>query len=134
MRRAFGQCPDHPELLAAFLEDRSESFFFLGRREQEQTARGLGVGGHEDSVFGDALPYVEVAFERGSYAEAIRRSQSALRQGAGWPARLLLGDAHAKVRDYEAAARDYREVLRAQPGHVEAQKRLELAERKASGG
>jgi tetratricopeptide (TPR) repeat protein len=74
------------------------------------------------------------AFERGDYAEAIRRAERAVKSGGGAQAHLVLGDAYFKVLKFDFAVREYREVLKVQPGSSEAKQHLEAAQRRASGG
>ncbi|MSP61415.1 MAG: serine/threonine protein kinase [Myxococcales bacterium] len=73
------------------------------------------------------------AYERGHYVDAVRLGERAVQQGGGPAAHLILGDAYFKLLRYSEAAREYRAILEGQPGSVEAQRRLEAAERKARG-
>jgi tetratricopeptide (TPR) repeat protein len=81
-----------------------------------------------------ATGLARVAFEQGHFPDAVSRGERAVRIGGGLPAHLLLGDAYLKVNRKGEAAREYREVLRLKPDHVEAKRRLDIALAHTTGG
>jgi eukaryotic-like serine/threonine-protein kinase len=94
------------------------------RRNYERVARGrynraLGL-----------LGLAKVAFETKQVDEAIRYAEKALNAGGGDAARMLLGHAHFKNRDYGKAASYYEAVLKRKPSHKEAQHSLREAQRR----
>jgi tetratricopeptide (TPR) repeat protein len=74
----------------------------------------------------------EVAFQRGNYAETVPLAKRAVDNGGGVAARMLLGNSYFRLRRWDDAIGEYSSVLRAQPGHAEAQSNLAAAERKKS--
>ena len=83
---------------------------------------------------GASTGLARISFERGNYAEAVRRGKSAVQSGGGVPAHLVLGNAYLRVGRYDDAAEEYRAVLKVQPDHREARQNLEAAQRRAGGG
>jgi serine/threonine protein kinase len=72
----------------------------------------------------------EVAFAKGSWAEAVRTARRAVDAGGGTAAHLVLGDAYARLKKWDDAAAEYRDVLKAHPNHAEAQRRLAAVDKK----
>jgi serine/threonine protein kinase len=72
----------------------------------------------------------EVAFAKGSWADAVRTARRAVDAGGGIPAHLVLGDSYARLKKWDDAAAEYRDILKTHPSHAEAQRRLAAAERK----
>jgi serine/threonine protein kinase len=70
----------------------------------------------------------EVAFERGNLEEAVRWGKRAVDAGGGVPARMVLGNAYFKLKKYDDAIAEYRNVLRVDAGHAEAQANLAAAQ------
>jgi serine/threonine protein kinase len=75
----------------------------------------------------------EVAFQQQSYGDAARLAQRAVTAGAGVPAHVLLGNCYFRLSRYSDAIAEYKIVLKAQPGHSEARRGLDAAERKQAG-
>jgi len=72
----------------------------------------------------------EVAYAKGSWAEAVRTARRAVDAGGGIPAHLILGDSYARLKKWDDAAAEYRDILKTHPNHAEAQRRLAAADRK----
>ncbi len=76
----------------------------------------------------------EVAFQRGKYGDAVQLARRAVDAGAGVGAKMVLGNSYFKLGKYDDAAREYREVLKIDHGHAEAQSNLAAAEKRLHGG
>jgi Flp pilus assembly protein TadD len=72
----------------------------------------------------------EVAFQRGSYPEAVRLGHRAVEAGGGVAAKMVLGNSYFKLGKYDEAINEYREVLRVDGGHAEARANLAAAEKR----
>jgi len=79
---------------------------------------------------GKLLEQGQAAFNRGSYAEAVRRAREALTAG-GSPvgAHLLLGDVYYHTERYAEALREYQAALKIDPDNPIANRGRELAQR-----
>jgi tetratricopeptide (TPR) repeat protein len=75
----------------------------------------------------------EVAFQRGSYPEAVRLGHRAVEVGGGVAAQMVLGNSYFKLGKYDDAISSYREVLRVDGGHAEARANLAAAEKRKGG-
>jgi serine/threonine protein kinase len=75
----------------------------------------------------------EVAFQRGSYPEAVRLGHRAVEAGGGVAAKMVLGNSYFKLGRYDEAINEYREVLRVDGGHAEARANLAAAEKRKGG-
>jgi hypothetical protein len=75
----------------------------------------------------------ECAFQAGNYADAVRRARRAVESGGGVAARMVLGNAYFKLQQYDNAIGAYKEVLKLDGRHEEAQQNLAAAERKRGG-
>jgi tetratricopeptide (TPR) repeat protein len=75
----------------------------------------------------------EVAFQRGSYPEAVRLGHRAVEAGGGVAAGMVLGNSYFKLGKYDEAILEYREVLQADAGHREARANLAAAEKRRGG-
>ena len=75
----------------------------------------------------------EVAFQRGSYPEAVRLGHRAVEAGGGLTAKMVLGNSYFKLGKYDDAIDQYREVLRVDGEHREARANLAAAERRKGG-
>ena len=73
------------------------------------------------------LGLARVAFETKDMDGAIEHAKSALKAGAGEPARMRLGYAYFKKGRYADALRHYEEVLKKNPGNKEAQRAADTA-------
>jgi hypothetical protein len=74
----------------------------------------------------------QAAFDRGNYAEAIRRGKEAIAGGAAVPGHLLIGDAYYHLQRYADALREYQATLALEPSNALARRGRELAERAAA--
>jgi hypothetical protein len=72
----------------------------------------------------------EVAFQRGSYPEAVRLGHRAVESGGGVPATMVLGNSYFKLGKYDDAITQYREVLRTDAEHQEAKANLAAAQKR----
>lgn len=75
----------------------------------------------------------EVAFQRGTYPEAVRLGRRAVEAGGGVAAKMVLGNSYFKLGKYDDAINEYREVLRVDEGHAEARANLAAAEKRKGG-
>jgi hypothetical protein len=75
----------------------------------------------------------ECAFQGGNYADAVRRARKAVDAGGGVSARMVLGNAYFKLQQYDNAIGVYKEVLKLDGKHEEAQQNLAAAQRKRGG-
>jgi serine/threonine protein kinase len=74
----------------------------------------------------------QAAFDRGNYAEAIRRAKEAMAAGAAVPGHLLVADAYYHLQRYADALREYQATLALEPSNALARRGRELAERAAA--
>jgi tetratricopeptide (TPR) repeat protein len=72
----------------------------------------------------------QVAFQQGNYAEAVQIGRRAVEAGGGVPAQMVLGNSYFKLKKFDDAIGEYREVLRVDAGHAEAKYNLAAAEEK----
>ncbi len=77
------------------------------------------------------LGMAKVAFETKQIDEAISYAKKALSAGAGDAARMQLGHAYFKKRDYNQAIKYYEAVLKRKPDNKEAQQSLREARKRA---
>ncbi|MCC6994864.1 MAG: protein kinase [Deltaproteobacteria bacterium] len=70
-----------------------------------------------------------VAWQTKDLARTIDLAKQAIKAGGGNKARMLLGHAYFKQRDFAAAVASYEEVLKTEPEHREAQTALKAAKR-----
>jgi serine/threonine protein kinase len=75
----------------------------------------------------------EVAFQRGSYPEAVRMAHRAVDAGGGVAAKMVLGNSYFKLGKYDEAIAEYRDVLRSDAQHAEAKANLAAAEKRKGG-
>jgi serine/threonine protein kinase len=75
----------------------------------------------------------EVAFQRGSYPEAVRLAHRAVDAGGGVAAKMVLGNSYFKLGKYDEAIAEYRDVLRSDAKHGEAKANLAAAEKRKGG-
>ena len=75
----------------------------------------------------------EVAFQRGSYPEAVRLAQRAVEATGGVAAKMVLGNSYFKLGKYDEAIAQYRKVLEADASHREARANLAAAEKRKGG-
>ncbi len=112
---------------------------------EARDAFSSGRYGQADSLFnkaqatgyerGPALTGLgEVAFQRGNYPEAVRLGRRAVEAGGGVAAKMVLGNSYFKLKKFDEAIDEYREVLKLDSSHPEARDNLAAAERKRSGG
>jgi serine/threonine protein kinase len=76
----------------------------------------------------------EIAFQKGSYPDAVRLGKRAVETGGGLIARMVLGNSYFKLKKYDEAIAEYEEVLKIDGGYAEAQQNLALATKRRSGG
>jgi hypothetical protein len=74
----------------------------------------------------------QVAFDRGNYAEAIRRAKEAMAVGAAVPGHLLVADSYYHLQRYADALREYEAALALEPSNALARRGRELASRAAA--
>jgi tetratricopeptide (TPR) repeat protein len=72
----------------------------------------------------------EVAFQRGTYPEAVRLAHRAVEAGGGNAAKMVLGNSYFKLGKYDDAIAQYRDVLQTDAGHREAKANLAAAEKR----
>jgi tetratricopeptide (TPR) repeat protein len=72
----------------------------------------------------------EIAFQEKNYEETIRSAKLAADRGGGVRARVLLGDAHFRLNQYQDAATAYGQALRLDPGNTSAKSGLALASKR----
>ncbi|MES1204503.1 MAG: protein kinase [Pseudomonadota bacterium] len=72
----------------------------------------------------------EIAFQEKNYEETIRSAKLASERGGGVRARVLLGDAHFRLSQYQDAAAAYGQALRLDPGNTSAKSGLALASKR----
>jgi serine/threonine-protein kinase len=72
------------------------------------------------------------AFDRGNYAEAIRRAKEATAIGAAVPGHLLIADSYYHLQRYADALREYEAALALEPSNALAKRGRELATKAAS--
>jgi serine/threonine protein kinase len=98
----------------------------------------LAKTGRENAITAGAAPTApasaeailargQVAFDRGNYAEAIRRAKEATAAGAAVPGHLLVGDAYYHLQRYADALREYEATLSLEPSNALARRGRELA-------
>ncbi|HET6611346.1 MAG TPA: protein kinase [Kofleriaceae bacterium] len=75
------------------------------------------------------LGLAKVAFEQGNEKQVIVQARKALDAGAGNEARMFLGHAYFKRRDFAQAIKLYEAILRTDPDNIEAKKAIEKARR-----
>ena len=71
-----------------------------------------------------------VAWQTKNLAKTIELAKQAIKAGGGTKARMLLGHAYFKQRDFAAAAKEYDAVLKQHPDDREAQNALSAAKQK----
>jgi tetratricopeptide (TPR) repeat protein len=71
-----------------------------------------------------------VAWQTKDLDKTIELAKQAIKAGGGTKARMLLGHAYFKQRDFAAAAKEYDEVLKQHPEDREAQNALSAAKQK----
>jgi serine/threonine protein kinase len=76
----------------------------------------------------------EVAFQRGEYLDSVRLGRRAVAEGGGVAAKMVLGNSFFKLKKYDDAIGEYREVLRVDQNHAEAKSNLAAAEKRRGGG
>ncbi|HVX96114.1 MAG TPA: tetratricopeptide repeat protein, partial [Polyangia bacterium] len=74
----------------------------------------------------------QAAFDRGNYAEAIRRAKEATAIGAAVPGHLLIADSYYHLQRYADALREYEAALALEPSNALAKRGRELATKAAS--
>jgi serine/threonine protein kinase len=72
----------------------------------------------------------EIAFQEKNYEETIRSAKMAADRGGGVRARVLLGDAHFRLSQYQDAATAYAQALRMDPQNSSAKSGLALASKR----
>jgi tetratricopeptide (TPR) repeat protein len=75
----------------------------------------------------------EVAFQRGNYLESVRLGRRAVDSGGGVAAKMVLGNSYFKLKKYDDAIAEYREVLKVDHDHAEARSNLAAAEKRRGG-
>jgi serine/threonine-protein kinase len=120
---------------------QSEFFVKLGRQklgsgDLSAAAANFNKAREYDPRSPDAIAGLgEVAFEQGDYNAAAVHLKQALRLSPNRPRYLvLLGQAYYKLGKPKDAVSEYRKALKLDPGNQEAQRSLEVAERKLSQG
>jgi tetratricopeptide (TPR) repeat protein len=74
----------------------------------------------------------QTAFDRGNYAEAIRRAKEAMAVGAAVPGHLLVADSYYHLQRYADALREYEAALALEPSNALARRGRELASKAGS--
>jgi serine/threonine protein kinase len=74
----------------------------------------------------------QAAFDRGNYAEAIRRAKEAMAVGAAVPGHLLVADSYYHLQRYADALREYEAALALEPSNALARRGRELASKGAA--
>src|SRR5262249_3679143 len=74
------------------------------------------------------LVRAELELHQANYAEAIRLASEAHRLGAGVGALYVRASAEMDAKEFEKAARDFKQVLVANPNHADAREGLNAAE------
>jgi serine/threonine protein kinase len=74
----------------------------------------------------------QTAFDRGNYAEAIRRAKEATAVGAAVPGHLLVADSYYHLQRYADALREYEAALALEPSNALARRGRELASKAAA--
>jgi serine/threonine-protein kinase len=113
------------ELLAEARTQLSKTQWGKARALYERVERGRHL--RAEGLLGLA----EVAFQTKEPDEAIRFASKALAAGGGDKARVLLGHAHYKKRQYGQAIGYYQEILKRNPNNKEAQQALKQAQKDA---
>ena len=72
----------------------------------------------------------EIAFQEKHYGDAVRSAKLAASAGGGVRARVLLGDAHFRLNQFNEAARAYEDALKLDPGNASARSGLALANKR----
>jgi serine/threonine-protein kinase len=130
-----------PKPASANEERQAEFFVKLGRQKLGSSdfaaaAANFTKAREYDPRSPDAIAGLgEVAFEQGDYNGASTHLKQALRLSPNRPRFLvLLGQAYYKLGRPKDAVTEYRKALRLDPGNQEAQRSLEVAERKLAQG
>ena len=71
----------------------------------------------------------EVAFQRGTYPEALKLAKRASDGGGGVVAKVLVANCYYRLKRWDDAIAEYSDVLRLSPGNGEARSNLAAAER-----
>jgi tetratricopeptide (TPR) repeat protein len=74
----------------------------------------------------------QAAFDRGNYAEAIRRAKEATAIGAAVPGHLLIADSYYHLQRYADALREYEATLALEPSNALAKRGRELSTKAAA--
>jgi tetratricopeptide (TPR) repeat protein len=109
--------------------------------EQARAAMGQGQYPQAEELFKKARAsgmyhgqaatgLAELAFQRGRSADALVLARQAVVAGGGVPAKMVLGNAYFKLGRYDEAIAVYQQVLKVSKNHVEAQRNLQLAEKR----
>jgi hypothetical protein len=69
----------------------------------------------------------EISFQEKNYAEAVRWARQAAGSGGGVRARVLLGDAHFRLNQFNEASKAYEDALKLDPANASAKSGLALA-------
>jgi serine/threonine protein kinase len=72
----------------------------------------------------------EISFQEKNYAAAVKSAQLAAERGGGVRARVLLGDAHFRLHQYQEAAKAYEDALKVDPNNASARSGLALANKR----
>jgi tetratricopeptide (TPR) repeat protein len=106
-----------------------ESALRSGRLDQaaKSLKEALGAGAHKGKTL---TALAKVAFERGNFDEAIDYGERAGRNGGGTRAGIIVANSYFRKNQPERAISEYRKILAAEPGNVEAQRNMAAAQRK----
>jgi serine/threonine protein kinase len=74
----------------------------------------------------------QAAFDRGNYAEAIRRAKEAIAAGGAVPGHLLVADSYYHLQRYADALKEYEATLALEPSNALARRGRELSARAAA--
>ncbi len=130
-----------PKSSAPAQSAQAEFFIKLGRQKLNAGELGAAASNFQkarefDARSPDAYAGLgEVAFEQGDYSGAAVHLKQALKLSPSRPRfLLLLGQAYYKLDRPKDAILEYKKALRLDPNNNEAQRSLELAQRKLAGG